>query len=683
MTNKKIDHYSNFINRELSALQFNKRVLFQAKDTHVPLLERLRFLCICSSNLDEFFEIRVAGVKERLAMHAKKTGPDNMQPNEIYQAISQQAHEIVESLYKQYERLLKQLKKQNINFILQQSWSDKLRSWLGQYFDHEVLPIVSPIGLDLAHPFPRLVNKSLNFIVSLDGKDAFGRESFLAIVHAPRALSRVIKVPQNIIEDGENFVFLTSVIEAYSSRLFPGMKVTGCYQFRLTRNSDLFLDEEEVEDLAHALKIELLNRHYGNVVRLEISANCPKNIVDFLLKKHQLYPDDVYYCKGPVNLGRYINIPDLINREDLKYPLLTPSTPQRLQIKHDLFSEIKMNDILLHHPYQSFTTVVNFLRQASIDPDVLAIKQTLYRTHAESIMVKTLIEAARAGKEVTAVIELRARFDEESNLRLANRLQEAGVLVLYGILGYKTHAKMTLIVRREQKSLVNYCHLGTGNYHERTAKIYTDIGLLTQNKTITADVQKVFQQLTGMGKAILLKKIHHAPFSLHKLIHEKIGFEIEQATKGKPAHIIIKANGLTCPKIICSLYKASIAGVKIDLIIRTLCCLKPGIKGISDNISVKSVVGQFLEHSRVYYFYHSGEEHLYCSSADLMERNLYHRIEICFPIESPKIKKRVKEEALDNYLKDNKQSWYLKANGEYIKSKGRFSAQAWLLHKYS
>ena len=685
-TVKDLSKAEYYINRELSQLAFNRRVLSLAQDPRLPLLERFKFLFICASNLDEFFEIRVAGVKELIALRSKKISPDGMTPEQTHHAISQQAHTLVEDIYTLLnKKLLPQLENHGIRVLQPKHWNQRTRDWVKHYFRDEILPVLSPVGLDHAHPFPRLVNKSLNFMVSLEGHDAFGRSSGLAIVHAPRALARVIKVPEKYCRSGENFILLTSIIQAQIHDVFPGMKVKGCYQFRLTRNSDLFFQEEEIEDLALTLKTELFQRHYGNVVRLEIDKSCPASITQFLLDKHQIQQDDVYYCDGPVNLSRYMTILKQVDHQELSYESFQPSLPARLEHKHDLFAAIRDNDILLHHPYQSFNVVVDFIRQATLDPDVIAIKQTLYRTHPRSIMVQALIEAARAGKEVTAVIELRARFDEESNIRLANHLQEAGALVVYGVVGFKTHAKMTLVVRREKNKLRRYAHLGTGNYHERTAKEYTDIGLLTYNNDVTRDVQKLFQTLTGMGKTAKLAKLYHSPFTWHKLLLELIEFETLQAKKKRKAHIIIKVNGLTDPKIIQALYKASQAGVKIDLIVRSICCLRPGIKGVSDNIKVHSIVGRFLEHSRVFYFYHDGDDKLFCGSADLMERNLYHRVEVCFPILDPELAKRVKSESLDLYLKDNINSWRLLTDGDYQKlaasKRSNISAQETLLNK--
>lgn len=675
-----------YINRELSLLEFNRRVIAQARDKQTPLLERLKFLFIASANLDEFFEIRVAGLKEKQGTGTFKPGPDQLSASETLAAISAAAHDMVESIYHIFNKeLLPALEKEAIRIIAPENGKPELRHWTKNLFMQEIMPILSPVSLDFAHPFPILVNKSLNFIVSLQGEDAFARDSGLAIVHAPRALPRAFKVPESFGYGGESFVFLTDIIKAYAIELFPGMKVTGCYQFRLTRNSDLFVEDESVEDLANALKRKLRSRHYGEVARLELDAKCPDSLAQILLEKHHLLPSDLYRCEGPVNLNRYIVLLDMLRFKKLRYQPYIQQIPSSLGSKKNIFHAMQQQDILLHHPFQSFSPVLEVIRQATNDPDVLAIKQTLYRTGPESPVAKALIEAARAGKEVTVVIEIRARFDEESNITLANHLLKAGALVVYGVIGFKTHAKMTLIVRRENNKLVRYAHLGTGNYHENTSKLYTDLGFLTHRKDITNDVQKVFQLLTGMGKPQKLEKLLHSPFTLHKSLLALIDFETEQANNGKKSKIILKVNGLTERTIIQALYKASQAGVKIDLIVRGICCLRPGIKGVSENIKVRSIIGRFLEHSRVYYFYHAGDEKLFCSSADLMDRNLYYRVEVCFPIEDPVLTKRIKSEVLKNYLDDTEQAWVLKSSGQYEKLKRtkRVNAQQNLITRYS
>lgn len=679
-----LDNPDYYINREFAALAFNERVLELSGDERVPLLERMRYLCICSSNLDEFFEVRVAALKEKIAVGSRKLESDNLHAEEILQQISKKSHQIIDKLYTIFNsQLLPAMKKENIHFYKTEDWTDDIHLWTKHYFKNEILPIVSPIALDLAHPFPRLFNKSLNFIVSLSGKDAFDRNINYAVVHAPRSLPRMIHLPSELCGEGSYFVHLSSIIKAHIHRFFPGMETSGCYAFRLTRNSDLFLRNEEIDDLAVAVQRELSSRHYGHVVRLEIDKRCPDSITDFLLQKYQLRHEDVYHCDGPVNLRRYLTVIDKIQRPDLNYPSFVAQYPTFPQYKQNLFNLLDDQDILLHHPFQSFDVVIDFVRQAAADPAVLAIKQTLYRTHFNSIMVQALVEAARSGKEVTAVIELRARFDEESNLRLANRLNDAGVLVLYGVVGFKTHAKMTLVVRRVHGKLKPYIHLSTGNYHEETAKHYTDLGLLTSHSAITADIQSIFQQLTGLGKAIRLKELGHAPFTLQKNLLQLIEHCKTAAVKGEPAEIMIKVNGLTDRSMIKALYLASQCGVKISLIVRGVCGLRPGIKGISENIRVISIVGRFLEHHRVFYFRHGEDEHYYCSSADLMERNLYHRIEVMFPILHEGCRKRIKQEIFKNYLKDDRNAWEMQSDGTYKPlRRGNYSAQDKLLELY-
>lgn len=661
-----LKHPDLYINRELSLLEFNRRVLEQTKDEATPLLERLKFLCISSTNLDEFFEIRVSGLKQQVDFGAQQRGPDNLTPAEQLGRISEAAHELVAEQYRTLnDVLIPALEAEDIRFPKRAEWSERVEAWVKRYFNRELLPVLSPIGLDPAHPFPRILNKSLNFIVSLEGKDAFGRNSGIAIVQAPRSLPRVIPVPPGYGGGPHTFVFLSSMIHAHVGDLFPGMRATGCYQFRVTRNSDLFVDDEEVDDLLRAMEGELPSRRFGDAVRLEVADNTPAEMVNFLLREFDLGQEDLYQVNGPVNLNRLMAIHDVVDRPDLKYPGFTPSLPIRIERNADIFKVIRNGDLLLHHPFQSFAPVVDFLRQAANDPDVLAIKQTLYRTGAESAIVDALVAAARKGKEVTVVVELRARFDEEANIELANRLQDAGAHVVYGVVGHKTHAKMILVVRREGKRLRRYVHLGTGNYHTRTARLYTDFGFLTCDDAMAEDVHKVFQQLTALGKASRLKKLLQSPFTLHKAMLDFIRREAAHAAEGRPARIIAKMNALVEPQIIHALYEASQAGVKVELIVRGPCALRPGMPGVSDNIQVRSIIGRFLEHHRIYYFLNGGEDQVFLSSADWMERNFFRRVEICFPVEEKRLKERVLQEALCNYLQDNTQAWLLQPTGGY------------------
>ncbi len=655
--------HDRYINRELSILDFHLRVLEQAVNPAHPLLDRLTFLLIFSSNMDEFFEIRVAGVLEQLYLGNESHSPDGLTPREVLDRISETVHSAIDRQYRILnEEILPKLREENICFLKRDELSDEQLVWLKKYFQEQVAPVLTPISLDPAHPFPRLVNKSLNFIVTLEGKDAFGRQIELAVVPAPRSLPRVVRLPDELTGGHEHHVMLSAIIHEHVSDLFPGMTATGCYQFRVTRNADLALNED-VEDLAIALKGELSSRRFGRAVRLEVTENCPQHIYEYLLEEFHLEHSDLYKVNGPVNLTRLISN---FKRPHLRYSAHTPVIPKILKKSESIFSAMKKQDILLHHPYESFAPVINLLREAARDPKVLAIKQTLYRSGPNSEIVQVLAEAARNGKEVTAVIELRARFDEESNIAVANILQEAGAVVVYGIVGYKTHAKMILIVRREDNQLMRYVHLGTGNYHAGNARIYTDYGLLTTNKELSEDVHRVFQELTGMGKTVKLKKLLHAPFTLHQQLMNFIDHEIANAIAGKNARIIVKVNAITEQQLIDKLYEASQAGVKIDLIIRSICCLRPKLKGLSENIHVRSIVGRFLEHTRVYYFENDGNPRVYCSSADWMDRNLFSRVEACFPVEDPVLRKRIIEQGLENYLKDNQQAWELQPDGQWL-----------------
>ena len=655
-----------YLNREQSLLEFNWRVLQQALDPDVPLLERLNYLCISSTNLDEFFEVRVAGLIQQLEIGDPYLEADQISAQEALKIINVRAHELVDEQYKILnEVLIPALAQESIEILPRAKWTEQQRDWLRTYFIEEIAPILSPMGLDSAHPFPRLLNKSLNFIVSLVGKDAFGRNRSSAILQAPRALPRVIELPEQFVQPGEfKFVFLSSIIHAFADDLFYGMKIKGCYQFRVTRNSDLAIDTEETSDLLVAISDELTHRNYGDEVRLEIAHNCPEDMVDFLRKQCGMHRHSVYLVNGPVNLSRLQAVCSLVERPDLKFKPFTQGRPSGISSDTDLFATIRKQDILLHHPYQSFSPVVDFLKQAAADPSVLAIKQTLYRTGAKSPVVDALVAAAHEGKEVTVVIELRARFDEAANVALAARLQQAAVHVVYGIVGYKTHAKMLLVFRRENSKLRHYVHLGTGNYHRSTSRIYTDYGLLTSDKQIGEDVSNLFVQLTSLGKIPKMHKLLHAPFTLHEGLLKRINREITNAQAGKAARIIVKVNALVEPEMIQTFYRASMAGVKVDLIIRGICCLKPGVEGLSENIQVRSIIGRFLEHTRVFYFENAGSQEVWAGSADLMKRNLLRRVETCFPIENKKLRQRVIND-LELYLTDNTQAWSLSSDGRY------------------
>ena len=653
------------LNRELGLLEFNRRVLAQVADPGVPLLERLRFLCIVSNNLDEFFEIRVAGLKALIDVGADSPGPDGQPPSRVYREVARVAHELVTAQYKLWnEDVLPSLAKEGIRFLRRRDWNGEQRDWIHAFFVREIMPVLTPIGLDPAHPFPRMLNKSLNFAVQLSGKDAFGRSSGIALVQAPRVLPRVIKLPPELAGCDYGFVFLSSIIHAGVGELFAGMEVMGCYQFRVTRNSDLFVDEEEVKNLRTALQGELPQRHFGDAVRLEVADLCPTDMSNFLLAQFGLGQDDLYQVNGPVNLVRLMQIPDWVARPNLKYAPFSPGVPAALVKKPDLFEAIAKGDILLHHPFQSFKPVIAFIAQAAKDPDVVAIKQTVYRTGADSEVMHILIDAARRGKEITVVVELMARFDEEANLNWAAQLEEVGAHVVYGVVGHKTHAKLAMVVRREGERLRRYCHIGTGNYHSRTSTLYTDFGLFTCDEEVCADVNDVFMQLTGLGKASKLRHLWQSPFTLHSQLIAAIKREAEAARSGnKKAGIIAKMNSLLEPEIIDELYEASKAGARIELIVRGVCGLRPRIDGLSENIRVRSIIGRFLEHNRVFHFVSTGNTYL--SSADWMDRNFFRRIEVCLPVLDSKLKKRVVEESLKKYLEDNTQAWEMDSNGHY------------------
>jgi polyphosphate kinase len=671
-----------YINRELSFLEFNQRVLEQAKDARIPLLERVKFLCISCANLDEFFEIRVSGLKQLLDAGAPQGATDGLSVADTLKAIRARATRLVDEQYELLnDGLLPELAKNGVVFVAPDTWTEAQAVWLQAYFEREVEPVLSPLALDPARPFPKILNKSLNFAIVVEGEDGFGRNSGLAVVQAPRSLPRLIRLPDEL--GSRHFVFLGTIVEAYVSRLFGGMRMRGCYQFRVTRNSDLFVEQEEVDDLLRAVQGELASRRYGDAVRLETAHDCPDEILTYLLEQFGLTDNDLYKVSGPVNLNRLMALYDLIDRAELKYAPFTPSIPERLKMGTDIFATLRAGDVLLHQPFQGFGPVMDFIKQAASDPQVLAIKQTLYRAGSDSVIVGALADAAQAGKDVTVIVELRARFDEEANIELANKLQEAGAHVMYGVFGYKTHAKLFMVVRREEKGLRRYCHLGTGNYHPKTARLYTDYGLMTADEAIGEDIHEIFLQLTGLTRVPRLRKLLHAPFSLHQALLSKIEREGEHARAGKPARIIAKLNALTEPTVIQALYRASQAGADIDLIVRGVCCLRPGVPGVSDRIKVRSIVGRFLEHSRVYYFENAGTREVYCGSADWMDRNLFRRIEVAFPVATPELQARVTDD-LQLYLADDCQSWTLSADGSYARTAthGHISAQAKFLSFY-
>ena len=670
------------LNRELSLLAFNRRVLAQAQDQSLPLLERLKFLCIVSSNLDEFFEVRIASL---MAIERERSlSLDPIVP-EGFDLVGPAAQDLVHEQYTVLnEQILPSLAEHGIHLVRHVDRSEEQRAWVKEYFEREVRPILTPIVLDPSHPFPQIVNKSLNFIVELNGKDAYGRGTSIAVIKAPRVLPRIIKLPEKISGDGNAFCLLSSVIHAHIEDLFPGRDVKSYSQFRVTRDSDLWVDEEEVKNLRQALKGELQTRHFGFAVRLEVAENCPSNLADFLLNQFNIAPEFLYRVNGPVNMVRLNELVDYASRPEWRFAPFTPKLSVSLA-DGDLFGAIANKDILLHHPFQSFQPVIDFIRTAAHDPHVVAIKQTIYRTGMNSELMEALIMAAHNGKEVTVVVELMARFDEEANINWADRLERAGAQVVYGVVGLKTHAKMALVIRRESGKLRFYAHMGTGNYHPTTTKFYTDFGLLTANAAIAKDVNEVFISLTSLAKPRKLQHLWIAPFELQRELVRAIRNETRIAKEGGVGQITAKMNSLVDESIIEALYEASQAGVKIELIVRGACSLRPGVPGLSENIRVRSIVGRFLEHSRIFNFLNEGANDVYLSSADWMNRNLFRRIEIAFPVLDSQLKKRVLQEGLLPYLKDNKNSWELDSEGVYHRRKSRtvqaeFSVQQHLMN---
>lgn len=671
-----------YLNRELSQLAFNRRVLAQAEDTNVPLLERLRYLCICSSNLDEFFEVRIA------SLLANRIEGENVDPPELRAALEQTSAECHRIVTRQYQLLndeiLPQLAQKGIHLLRHEDRNEAQRAWVRTYFEQNVRPLLTPIGLDPAHPFPQVVNKSLNFIIELSGKDAFGRGTGIVIVKAPRVLPRVIQLPEHLSAKGtSSFCLLSSVIHAHIAELFPGREITAYSQFRVTRNSDLWVDEEEVKNLRQALETELQSRQFGVAVRLEVASNCPEHLAQFLLNQFNIERNRLYAVEGPVNMVRLGEIVNLVNQPELRFPPFSPTLPHQL-ISENIFSVLSKKDVLLHHPFQSFQPVVDFIRTAAHDPTVVAIKQTIYRTGMNSDLMEALIYAAHHGKEVTVIVELMARFDEEANINWAVKLEHAGAQVVYGVVGLKTHAKLALVIRREEQGLRFYAHLGTGNYHPNTTKFYTDFGMLTSNQELTAEVNEVFIHLTSLTKPRNLTHLWLAPFTLQKETIRAIRNEAQIAREGRPARIIAKMNALLDESVIRALYAASADGVKIDLIVRGACALRPGVPGLSENIKVRSIIGRYLEHSRIYYFRNDLKHDVYLASADWMNRNLFRRIEVAFPVLDKALKKRVITEGLNPYLKDNTNAWHLDVNGGYTLKKARskqrtFSAQQHLM----
>jgi polyphosphate kinase len=678
-----VNKNSAFLDRELSQLMFNRRVLAQAEDKNIPLLERLRYLCIASSNLDEFFEVRVASLLAAGSVDGSMSNHPALVAT--LSRISNECHALVTHQYEILnQEVLPQLAANGVHLVRHNERNDAQRAWVKEYFDTEVRPLLTPIGLDPAHPFPQVVNKSLNFIVSLSGKDAFGRGTAIAIVKAPRVLPRVIRLPDHLSKSGGvSFCLLSSIIHAHISDLFAGREVIAYSQFRVTRDSDLWVDEDEVKNLRQALKGELQGRQFGTSVRLEVAKNCPPELSQFLLDQFGLHQSRLYAVNGPVNLVRLTEIMDHVDNPALRFTPFIPGIAQKPG-SPDIFAALRENDILLHHPYQTFQTVIDFIRSAAMDPAVVAIKQTIYRTGMNSDLMESLILAARSGKEVTVIVELKARFDEEANINWADKLEQAGAQVVYGVVGLKTHAKVALVIRREDNKLRFYAHLGTGNYHPTTTKFYTDFGLLTCHPGISQEVNEVFIHLTSLTKPHRLTHLWLAPFALQNEIIKSIRNEARIARAGRPGRIIVKINALVDESVIRALYAASKDGVKIDLIVRGACTLKPGVPGLSENIRVRSIIGRFLEHSRIYYFRNDLAHDVMLASADWMSRNLFRRIEVAFPVLDKALKRRVLAEGLNPYLKDNMNAWELEPDGHYQRRKARgkqvhYSAQQHLM----
>ena len=661
-------HPSHFLNRELSWLEFNQRVLNEAMDPKNPLLERLKFFCIVSSNLDEFFEIRIAGLKQQMESGAVERSIDGLTATETFRAATRRIRQMVEDQYACWKQdLVPALARNGIRLLTMEQVSESTRDWLSEYYYNEVRPVLTPMAIDPAHPFPQLLNKSLNIIVQLELPMGGRIVRNLAVVQVPRVLPRVVKLPES--ESRQEYLMLGHLIGSYLADLFPAAKILGYWHFRVTRNSELYIDEEEAANLLKAVETELHNRRRGDAVRLEVDAHCPAPIAKALLNTLRITKDDLYLIDGPLNPTRLMVICEGDHSPNLRFPPFVAPISQSLQNEREIYSPIRKQDILLHHPFENFQSVVDFLEQAASDPDVLAIKQTLYRTGGDPRIVGALMTAVNNGKQVTAVVELRARFDEANNIQWARQLEEAGVQMVYGLVGYKIHAKVTLVVRRENHQLRRYVHLSTGNYNPNTARLYTDVGLLSCDRDMGEDATNLFNLLTGICQYQGMRKLLVAPFDLHARTLELIQREARNAAEGLPARIIAKMNSLVDERIIEALYRASQAGVKIDLIVRGICCLRPGLKGISSNITVRSIVDRFLEHSRIFYFENATRPEVFLSTADWMPRNFFRRIEIAFPVENGTLRDRVINELLRLSLADNTKARFLRADGSYVQSR--------------
>jgi polyphosphate kinase len=674
----------HFLDRDHSILAFNERVLDCARRPEVPLLERLRYLCIVSSNLDEFFEVRAAPHLTAAQAQEHK----GVYSTESYAALSASTHDLVARQYALYnDGLLPAFEKQGIQIVSHGERNAAQRRWLHEYFEREVRPLLVPVGLDPAHPFPQVANKSLNFIVRLAGRDAFGRENEIAIVKVPRVLPRLIRMPAKVSGKKVLLVSLSSMIRSHLAELFPGREVGQFSQFRVTRHSDLAVDEEDVRNLRTALRQGLQQRHYGQAVRLEVSAGCSDHLANFLLQQFNLPPEALYRVHGPVNLARLTQMIDLVNQPELLFPPWTPAYPATLTPGQSFFERLGQGDVLIHQPYESFEAVLAFLREAVNDPQVLAIRQTIYRTGADSELMELLREAVRRGKEVMAVVELKARFDEEANINWAEQLESIGAQVVYGVVGLKTHAKMLLVTRREGRQLRRYAHLSTGNYNTRTARLYTDLSMLTADPAVTSDIEQVFVHLASQSRLPKLNRLVLAPFHLHRRLLEKVEALGNAAAQGRDTRIVAKMNALTDDALMTALVRAGRQGVKIDLIVRGACMLPARVPGVTDNIRVRSIIGRFLEHSRVFYFRNGEEEEVLLSSADWMNRNMLRRIELAWPVTDPVLRRRVIDECLVAGLHDGHDAWDLEPDGTYKRverhARSLPGAQAALMRRYT
>lgn len=667
-----------YFNRELSWLAFNRRVLEQAESEDYPLLERMKFLAFVSSNLDEFFEIRVAGLLQQVKSGTIQRGPDGLGPKEQIRRIQSICKRLVGDTYDCWDqKIVPGLKGSDVHFCKYDALTRNEKRWVETYFQEQVFPVLTPLAIDPAHPFPQLTNKALYILASIDDPETRIIESLMAIIPIPRVLPRIVKVGVPRRGKPDVYIFLSDIVQRFITRLFPGYRVRSAVPFRITRNSDLYIDEEEVENLLQKIEEELMNMHKGAAVRLEIAKGADPALLQELLEAIHLTPDNVYTIDGPLNLFRLMSAYDLIERPDLKFHHNTPYHPKELESSERIFDVIAAKDVLLHHPFDSFQPFVDFLNQAATDPQVFAIKQTLYRTSGDSPIIEALIEASRRGKQVTVLVEIKARFDEANNIQWARRLEDVGVHVVYGLVGLKTHCKTCMIVRREGTTLRRYVHLGTGNYNPKTAKLYTDLSFFTAREDITEEVAGLFNTLTGFSLTPSFKKLLVAPFTLHSNIQKYIRAETRNARVSKPARIIVQTNSLVDQETIDNLYRASQAGVKIDLIVRGICNLVPNVKGISENIRVRSILGRYLEHSRIFYFENSSGSQplIFAGSADWMPRNFYRRIEAVFPIEDTEHRERVMC-ILETYLKDTKSARILRANGAYHKIPAKKGAQA-------